>query len=101
MALPFVVTLGNIFLGLKQPVKLLIIYASSFMISFVAVNFLIGHFDIVSAALAQLIGITFLGIILLGSVVVFYGDFIENRLMQFTKLAGSVFLPYIFYGLSS
>jgi O-antigen/teichoic acid export membrane protein len=95
MALPLVATLGNIFIGLKEPVKLIFINASSFVLSYmVFMNF---KEKIVSAAIAQCIGVTFLGLCLLFSVMIFYGKFIENKFQKIIIILCVIFLPYIIY----
>lgn len=95
MALPLVATLGNIFQGLQQPVKLIFINASSFVVSYII--FMSMKSVAVSAAIAQCIGVNFLGILLLVSVIYFYGEFINNKYIKMFKLLSVVFFPYILY----
>lgn len=95
MALPFVATLGNIFVGLQQSGKLIFINTISFGISYAV--FVSLKSENVSAAIAQCIGVNFLGIFLLLSVVYFYGKFIEKKYEKMLQLLTIVFLPYIVY----
>lgn len=95
MTLPIVATLGNIFIGLKEPVKLILINGFSFSISFLVFRLL--DMGIVSAAIAQFIGVTLLGVILLLSVMFFYGKYIENRLKKSMIILFIIFFPYILY----
>ena len=66
ITLPLVATLGNIFIGLKEPVKLMFIYGVSFGVSFLVFKFF--NVGIMAAAIAQFVGVTFLGITLFLSV---------------------------------
>lgn len=95
MVLPIVSTLGNIFLGLKQPIKLLIIYGVSFGVSFGMMHLL--QFGILNAAIAQFIGIIFMGILLLGSAFYFFRHYIDNIFNKLFKIITVVFFPYIGY----
>lgn len=95
MALPLVATLGNVFTGLQQPIKLLSINATSFGVSYII--FISMKSVSVSAAIAQCVGVNFLGILLLVSVVYFYGEFIDNKYKKMFGLLTVVFLPYILY----
>lgn len=95
ITLPLVATLGNIFIGLKEPLKLMLINGFSFVLTFLVFSLL--DIGIISAAISQFIGMMFLGITLLISVVFFYGKFIENRLRQSAIVLFSVFVPYIIY----
>lgn len=95
MALPFVATLGNVFIGLRQPIKLIFINAISFGTTYMV--FISMKSVGVSAAIAQCIGVNFLGILLLVSVVYFYGEFINNKYIKMLQLLAVVFLPYILY----
>ena len=95
MSLPLVATLGNIFQGLKQPVKLIFINILSFFLSYL-IFISIKSID-TSAAIAQCVGVNFLGILLLVSTVYFYGDFINRKYFTLFKLLLIVFLPYLLY----
>lgn len=95
MSLPLVATLGNIFQGLKQPVKLIFINILSFFLSYL-IFISIKSID-ASAAIAQCIGVNFLGILLLISTVYFYGDFINRKYFTAFKLLLIVFVPYLLY----
>lgn len=95
IALPIVSTLGNIFVGLKQPIKLMIIYGISFAVSFLIMHLL--SFGILNAAIAQFIGILFMGILLLGSTFYFFPQYIENKIYKLFLLFVVVFFPYIIY----
>jgi len=95
MTLPFVATLGNVFQGLQHPIRLIFINAISFGVSYIV--FISMNSAGVSAAIAQCIGVNFLGILLLVSVVYFYGEFIDNKYRKMLQLLAVVFLPYILY----
>jgi len=97
MALPLVVTLGNIFLGLKQPFKLLILYSGAFFFSYLIFRILLLYYGDVSAAIAQFIGVTFLGISMFISIILFYSKYIENIKLVILKILGTVFMPYLVY----
>ncbi len=95
ITLPLVATMGNIFIGLKEPIKVLFINTFSFFIGFLVFKFL--NIGVESAAVAQFIGVTFLGIALFLSVIFFYGKYIENRLKKSITILSLVFLPYVVY----
>lgn len=97
MTLPLYATLGNIFLGRQQPIKLLVVYASSFGISFLSFKWFSVEFGIASAAIAQFIGVTVMGFLLLSSTFLFFNKFIDNKFIKFIKLSSVVFVPYILY----
>ncbi|MGG7073552.1 hypothetical protein U5B43_04740 [Campylobacter sp. 9BO] len=95
MALPPVVTIGNIFQGLQNPEKLAIINIVSFFISCIVFIFI--KSKIASAAIAQCIGVNLLGILLLFFAVYFYGNLIDNKYVVVVKILAAVFLPYGLY----
>jgi len=94
---PLIATLGNIFVGLKQPIKLLIIYGISFFVSYLVIYFLHDDLGIVSASVAQFIGISFMGLSLLVSVIFFFRKEIDSKLVKIIGIIGIVYMPYIIY----
>lgn len=97
MTLPFYATLGNIFIGTKQPLKLLSIYLTSGILSFIVFKLIIVEYGVISAAISQFIAITFMGSTLFLTIFLFFSDYIENKKMKFLKLFSFVFVPYILY----
>lgn len=95
MTLPLIATLGNVFIGLKAPIKIIIINGISFILSYLVFRIFID--DIHSAAFAQLVGMTFLGVSLFLSVIFFYGKYIENRMKKSIIILSVIFSPYIVY----
>lgn len=97
MTLPIYATLGNIFLGTKQPMKLLSIYIFSFMIAYGSFYIFSNKYGIVSAAFAQFIGTTCMGTLLLIATFFFFRTEINNKIVKFFKLITIIFVPYIIY----
>ena len=97
IALPFYATLGNVFIGTKQPIKLIFINCIAFFVAFISFKLLVEKNEEVSAAIAQCIGINFLGVVLLFATFVFYGEFIENKLKKLSTLLFVIYTPYIVY----
>jgi O-antigen/teichoic acid export membrane protein len=95
MAIPLITTLGNIFIGLKNPVKLVIIYSLAFVVSYIV--FRITNANIVSGSLAQCVGINFLGLLLFVSTMFFYSRYIDNKFIWTIKLLSIIYLPYVGY----
>jgi O-antigen/teichoic acid export membrane protein len=97
MSYPLIVTMGNVFIGLKQPVKLVFIYVISFFVSYLVMYLTYDTLGMLSASVAQLVGVTFMGILLLTSVVYFFGNKIDKKVYKFIKIMGVVYFPYIIY----
>jgi len=97
ISFPLIATLGNIFTGLEQPLKLLGIYFVSFLTSYIIMNYISADYGIISAAISQFLGITLLGFLLVFGIFIFYRQHIKKRLKNFFKIIIIVFLPYIIY----
>ncbi len=95
ITLPLIATLGNIFIGLKEPIKLIFVNVSSFTVAFLIFKFL--DIGIASAAIAQFIGMTFLGVLLFLSVIFLFGKYIENKMKKSILILSIIFIPYIIY----
>ncbi len=97
MAFPLIATLGNIFLGLQNPLRLLVIYAISFGISYLVMNTAFESFGAISPAFAQCVGVNLMGIIMLIATIIFYGNLIDKKYSKGIRLLGVIFLPYTLY----
>lgn len=97
MTLPLIATLGNVFIGLEQPLKLLLIYALSFSVSFISMYLLKEEVFILSAAISQLVGMLFLSLLLLVSVILNFKIYIDNPYKNLIQIFFIVFLPYCVY----
>lgn len=93
--IPIIATFGNIFLGMKKPIILVLIYGVSFVVGYSV--FLLIDLDIISASFAQFVGMNFLGVLLLTSVFYFFYEHIENKLMKFIQIFSITTFPYLLY----
>ncbi|KPA08919.1 Polysaccharide biosynthesis protein [Candidatus Magnetomorum sp. HK-1] len=97
IAFPLIATLGNIFTGLEQPLKLLGIYSISFLSSYLIMKYISEDYGIISAAISQFLGITLLGILLVLGVFICYRQHIKGKAKNFLKIIFVVFIPYYIY----
>ena len=93
--IPILTVLGTVFVGLKHPVKLLIIYSLAFLVSYLVM--VICDLGIIRAAVAQFVGIMFLSILLLFSTMYFFKEYIEDKVKKTIQILMVVFFPYLIY----